>query len=189
MCKPINSSHLSSCWRWQSCRTRGSTLPQAWPPSRSLTAVHTGPHRRWRRRCHRHTHDKALVSRCRCVGRPPPPLCNFHLSVHQQLQQRTETRRIFPAVHLNPSTVGLTFTCCGVGAGSWCWPCSQAHGATLALRGHRLLTVAEVLTNHLFTHSGPHIAHADPTRLRVPHVLVGVDFSIFCAGIFTKQRN
>lgn len=82
-----------------------------------------------------------------------------------------------------------TFTCCGVCVGSQRWGCSQAHGATLALWSHSFLTVAEVLTYHVFTSGGPHIAHTDPTRLWVPHVVVGVDFSIFCAGIFEKQKR
>ncbi len=85
--------------------------------------------------------------------------------------------------------INTTFTCCGVCIGSWCSSCSQAHGATLALWGHSFLTVAEVLANHIFTNSGPHIAHTDATRLWVPHVIVGVDFSIFCAGILAKQKQ
>lgn len=83
----------------------------------------------------------------------------------------------------------ILFTCWGVRTWRRCRGCRHTHGATLALDGHSFLTVAEVLTHHGFTHSGPHVAHTDPTRLRVPHVIVGVDFSIFCAGIFRNQKH
>ena len=82
--------------------------------------------------------------------------------------------------------IDLTFTCCGSVAGSR--RRGQTHGAALAVRGHRFLAGPEVLAHHVLAHGVPHVAHADPTRLRVPHVVVVVDFSIFCAGVCRKQK-
>lgn len=76
--------------------------------------------------------------------------------------------------------------CCGFCTGRWPRRIRQAHWAALALWGHALLTVLQVGTHHVLTHSGPLITHTDPARLRVPHVIVGVDFSIVGAGIFGR---
>ena len=90
-CSSSAGPHLSSCWHWQSCRTRGSTRPQVWRPSRSLSRSHTESHRRWQRRRHRRTRDKVQASRCRCDGRPPRRPCSFPFCSHLQLLQKTKS--------------------------------------------------------------------------------------------------
>lgn len=73
-------------------------------------------------------------------------------------------------------------------ASSW-WGWGQADGAALALWDHSFLALTQVFTHHGFTEHITLIAHTDAAWLGVPHLTSGVDFSIFCAGIFVKQKG
>lgn len=51
-------------------------------------------------------------------------------------------------------------------------------GAALPLGDHHLLTVAQLITLDLIAQDLTVVAHADPARLRLPDVPVGVDLPV-----------
>lgn len=69
----------------------------------------------------------------------------------------------------------------------WWWVCVQAHGATPPLWGLCVLTAVQVLTDHIPTHRGAQLTHTHPTWFWVPDVVISIDFSIFCAGVWNKH--